>query len=285
MKYYNYSKLFILTIFFFLLLLLSANGKAQQNILNNNEKETERLWSELNRSMNDQHKLKIGVSIDSLINNMLSNSESYYYPFDSLKYLGKIYSTDSLLRVYTWNIPLSDGSNRYFGYIQKKENLTSDNFKLVYLVDHGILALNQDSIYTPESWYGALYYSVIAKKCKNLTYYTVLGFDLNNFFTTKKLIDVFIFTEEGLRIGSAIFMDDDKITNRRIFEFSSQVTMMLRYDKRYEKIVLDHLSPAKPQYIGQYQFYGPDFSYDGFEFNDCKWYRVEDIDPKTGQVF
>ena len=281
MKFHDFPILFILTIFFFLL--VPDLCEAQEIPLIAKEKETKMLWSEIEGSMDDQHKLKVGSRIDSLIVEMLSCRESFSYSFTSLKYLGKIYSTDSLLRVYSWNVPLLDGTNRYFGYVQKKESPTSENIELIHLVDKEDLPLSQDSIYTPDAWYGALYYSVIAKNCKNLTYYTVLGFDLNNYFSSKKLIDVFTFTEEGLRFGAPIFLDNEKSTNRRVYEFSSQVAMMLRYDQKCEKIIFDHLSPSKPEHEGQFQFYGPDFSYDGFEYRDCKWYRVEDIDLKTEQ--
>ena len=281
MKFHDFPILFILTIFFFLL--VPDLCEAQEIPLIAKEKETKMLWSEIEGSMDDQHKLKVGSRIDSLIVEMLSCRESFSYSFTSLKYLGKIYSTDSLLRVYSWNVPLLDGTNRYFGYVQKKESPTSENIELIHLVDKEDLPLSQDSIYTHDAWYGALYYSVIAKNCKNLTYYTVLGFDLNNYFSSKKLIDVFTFTEEGLRFGAPIFLDNEKSTNRRVYEFSSQVAMMLRYDQKCEKIIFDHLSPSKPEHEGQFQFYGPDFSYDGFEYRDCKWYRVEDIDLKTEQ--
>jgi len=283
MKFHDYSILFILTIFFSLM--IPDLCEAQEIPLITKEIEAEKLWSEIKGSVDDQHKLKVGSRIDSLIVEMLSCRESFSYSFTSLKYLGKIYSTDSLLRVYSWNIPFLDGTNRYFAYVQKKESSTSESIKLIHLVDKDDLPLNQDSIYTPGTWYGALYYSVIANNCKNLTYYTVLGFDLNNYLTSKKLIDVFTFTEEGLRLGAPIFLDNEKSTNRMIYEFSSQVAMMLRYDQKFEKIILDHLSPSKPEHEGQYQFYGPDFSYDGFEYKDCKWYRVEDIDLKVGREF
>lgn len=283
MKFHNFPILFILTIFFFLL--IPDLCEAQEVTLTNKEKKTEALWSEIKVSVDDQNKLRIGSRIDSLIVEMLSCRESFSYSFTSLKYLGKIYSTDSLLRIYSWNIPFLDGTNKYFGYVQKIESPDSENIQLIRLEDKEDLYLNQDSIYTPTAWYGALYYSVIAKKCKNLTYYTVLGFDLNNFFTSKKLIDILTFTEEGLKFGAPIFLDDEKSASRRIYEFSSQVAMRLRYDQKYERIVLDHLSPSKPEYEGQFQFYGPDFSYDGFEYRDCKWYSVEDIDIKASQEF
>ncbi|MEA1897330.1 MAG: hypothetical protein U9N53_06655, partial [Bacteroidota bacterium] len=250
MKFHNFPILFILTIFFFLL--IPDLCEAQEVTLTNKEKKTEALWSEIKVSVDDQNKLRIGSRIDSLIVEMLSCRESFSYSFTSLKYLGKIYSTDSLLRIYSWNIPFLDGTNRYFGYVQKIESPDSENIQLIRLEDKEDLYLNQDSIYTPTAWYGALYYSVIAKKCKNLTYYTVLGFDLNNFFTSKKLIDILTFTEEGLKFGAPIFLDDEKSTSRRIYEFSSQVSMRLRYDQKYERIVLDHLSPSKPEYEGQF---------------------------------
>ena len=34
---------------------------------------------------------------------------------------------------------------------------------------------------------------------------------------------------------------------------------------------------------GQYQFYGPDLSYDGFEFKNGKWLYIKDVDARNSK--
>ena len=53
----------------------------------------------------------------------------------------------------------------------------------------------------------------------------------------------------------------------------------MRFDK--DMIVFDHLSPSREDLEGQYQFYGPDFSYDGLRWKDCGWVLIEDLDLRA----
>lgn len=55
--------------------------------------------------------------------------------------------------------------------------------------------------------------------------------------------------------------------------------MILRYNEQEDIIVCDHLSPGNPKMKGKYEYYGPDFSYDAFDFEKGKWFHKSDIDP------
>ena len=46
-------------------------------------------------------------------------------------------------------------------------------------------------------------------------------------------------------------------------------------------IMFDHLSPSRPSYTGNYEYYGPDFSYDGFRFEKDAWVLTEQIDMRN----
>jgi hypothetical protein len=54
--------------------------------------------------------------------------------------------------------------------------------------------------------------------------------------------------------------------------------MSLRYDPQKKMIVFDHLSPTKPSLEGQYEFYGPDFTYDGLKFEKGVWEHYQNIE-------
>ena len=46
-------------------------------------------------------------------------------------------------------------------------------------------------------------------------------------------------------------------------------------------IIMDHLAPEDSRFEGQYQFYGPDFSYDALEFKKGEWVFQRDVFAKN----
>jgi hypothetical protein len=221
-----------------------------------------------------------GCLLDSL-HQMLSRPESFDYDFDSLKYISKLRSNDKLLRIFTWNIAKSDGTYHHFGFLQY--NLKDKKEVLLYsLID------NSDSIADPENqtlndqnWFGATYYQIIETQTKSDTYYTLLGWDGNNLYTNKKVIDLLYFNSSGKpRFGKNIFKAGRTKSKRIIFEYSRMASMMIRWDDDLKMIVFDHLAPASSIYQGNPMFYGPDLSYDAFEFIDDVWVYLPTIDYK-----
>ncbi|MBA7588034.1 hypothetical protein ES708_30082 [subsurface metagenome] len=61
------------------------------------------------------------------------------------------------------------------------------------------------------------------------------------------------------------------------FEYNEKAVMSLRYNKDAKMIVFDHLSPSNASLQGNYEFYGPDFSYDGLTFEKGIWVHYENI--------
>lgn len=214
--------------------------------------------------------------------------ESFDYPFDSLKHLGKIKSEDKRLRVFTWNVPQSDGTQKYFGYILYKQKKSS-SYSVFELQDNRKLISDPiNEIISSTKWMGALYYSIVEKKDKKNQYYILLGLDFNNLFSSKKIIEVLSFGKDSQPVfGAKIFKVGETDLNRVVFEYSSRASMTLRYIPEASTIVFDHLSPSKPEYTQNYQFYGPDFTYDGFMYEKGAWVYVRNLDmrnPKRGPI-
>lgn len=202
----------------------------------------------------------------------LQLSGSYDYPFDSLKHVGKIYSPDHNIRVYTWNIPVGIDDNLYFGFVQYYSR-PDKAFRVVPLHNVGG-EKPTDSL----GWHGALYYKIVESKHAGQKYYTLLGFDFNTVFSNKKVIDIMAVDPFGdLYFPKKLFFYDNKYMDRIVFEYNEQAEMILRYDKKLKMIVFDHLSPDKPSQKGEYQFYGPDFSQDGLKFEKGVWVLHKNI--------
>ncbi len=217
----------------------------------------------------------------SLFRNTLIKEGAFSYPFDSLKNIGRITSKDGKLRVFTWNLPLAGGHQRYFGFIMYKK---SKGKTLVFELNDNRQAINVPikELLGDSNWMGALYYSLIEKVYKGKTYYLLLGFDFNNIFSSRKIIEVLTFGKDYKPIfGSNIFKVGDDVLSRVVFEYSARVTMTLRYIPESQTIVFDHLSPSRPDYADNYQFYGPDFTFDGFKYEKGYWIYVRNLDMRN----
>lgn len=254
---------------------------AQQPVLKNNEIILQQLFTSATGIKADSEKIKIYDKIDQLFSETLKMPEAFSYPFDTLRNTGKIISKDGKVRIFTWNLLLSNAAQRYYGYILYKPNNTESHivFRLTYRSDMSEIplftGLNQNS------WYGALYYEIVERKWENTVLYTLLGYDPHNLFISRKIIDCIYFKDNELYIGAPVFKTGKNIQYRLLFTYSAKVTMSLKYHDNLKMIVFDHLSPSSSSYTGLYQYYGPDFSFDGLKFNDGYWVLVEDIDVRN----
>lgn len=210
--------------------------------------------------------------------------KSIDFPFDSLKkYKVMLESPDKQVRVFTYDMELGDGTHNYYGFIQAY-NKRAKEYEVYELND------KSDVIKDPENasldnrkWFGAYYYQIVQVKYRKSKYYILLGWDGNNRITNKRLIDVLYFTDKGFpKFGDAIFAaEDGKIKKRIIFEYQAGVFMSLRYDEEKKVIVFDHLSPSNPNLEGEFQFYGPDFTYGMMEFKEGKWQYIKNASPRN----
>jgi|WetSurSiteA1Bulk_404760.scaffolds.fasta_scaffold01623_4 hypothetical protein len=240
------------------------------------------MFCRLANTGNDKDKITLADSIAGLLQQTLLLAGSFDYPFDLIQNLGKISSSDRKLRIYTWNIPAGDGTNTYYGFLQYRTDNTGDGriYRLTdkrYQITDPLMAT-----LAPDNWYGCLIYEIIEKKQPGVTYYTLLGYNPENLFVSKKVVDLLFFNEQGEpSFGKAIFHVQKNLQCRIIFEYSAKVKMSLAWNERLNMIVFDHLSPSKPSYTGNYQFYGPDLSYDGLRFENGVWEIAEDIDVRN----
>ena len=213
----------------------------------------------------------------SFYNNFISCLEvtgSFEYPFDTLQHIGKIYSPDHRIRIYTWNIPDGIYENMYYGIVQF---YSSEQKK------YTIVPLNKtDSLYKGnplKMWEGSLYYKIVETKHAGQKYYTLLGFDLNTLLSNKKTIDVIsIDNFDKLYFCEKLLQCEDITVDRIVFEYNEKAMMSLQYNEDLNMIVFDHLSPSKPSLNGQYEFYGPDFTYDGLKWEKGVWVFYSNID-------
>lgn len=233
-------------------------------------------------SRNDSEKELVCESASAMLDSLLRMPGSFAYPFDSLRHIGKVQSQDGRLRIFTWNLPYNDGTHRYYGFIQYQDVKSSEVsvFKLTDM--SGKTDGPADRPTNASCWYGSLIYEIIDNKQVDGTCYILLGYDPNNLFISRKIIDVLCFNDNNEPLfGYPVFYYEGKTRSRIIFEFSARAQMVLRWDASVNMIVFDHLSPSSSVYRNNRQYYGPDGSLDGFRFDKGMWQLVEDIDIRN----
>lgn len=263
--------------FFIFFLILSVSKAFNQVSLPQTEMSIQKLHQRIATGHTDKDKLILTDSLLIMLETALNIPGAFDYPFDSLKFTGKISSDDKKVRILTWNLPLSNATNSYYGFILYK---SSGNGQQVFrLTDSSSDITNAEfTALTNDNWYGCLIYDIIDVRNSGETWYTLLGYDPDNIFTSKKLIDILTFSNDKPVFGKPVFHLKSKTHHRVIFEYSARVQMMLVWDPRPDMIIFDHLAPSSPAYQGNFTYYGPDFSHDGFKFEKGLWELKENID-------
>jgi hypothetical protein len=169
---------------------------------------------------------------------------------------------------------------RYFGFVQVA--LKKGKFTLYALHDNGKSQRNVTKLdQSKDDWYGKLYYSIVTSSHKRKSYYTLLGMDFNNTRSTIKTIEVMGIQRNQPRFLKERFFDGRDKQDRMVLEYSSQVAISVRFDQSMKMITYDHLVPFHPIYENNFEFYGPDGSFDGLEFVDGTWILRTDIDARN----
>lgn len=269
---------FYFLLLFCILCLTKANCQIVPDIFLAFESRAKADFDSIKNITDDSARLQKMDEFEGKLADILKDPASFEYPFDSLKLIGRIQSPDNQFRMFNWNMRANSESFKNYCIIQLKPE-KEQACKTIILHDNTDIDQTGNQSLTSKNWYGALYYKIIPVKISGTAYYTLLGLDSHSPFVSKKIIDVLFFNNEEAFIGAPVFNVKGKMVSRFIFSFSARITMMLNYDEALNTIVFDHLSPSESRYTGQFEYYGPDFSFDGFIFDKKQWLFIEDIKP------
>ncbi len=211
----------------------------------------------------------------------LKVENSYQFPFDSVVTMSVKYAPDNTFRILTWQLQMKDHSHRYYGAIQ----YNTPELKLTPLIDMSMFVGNpEDTLLSANSWYGCLYYNIIQKKYRGKTYYYLFGWDGNDMWSNKKLVDVLTFDEFGTpKFGHPQFLkrDDPNPKTRIIIEYKEDASPVFNYDEQLKMIVISFLRPENPMSEGIYFTYIPDGTYIGFYFKKGLWRFKDQVFDQT----
>ena len=238
------------------------------------------LFRDIRETKDDSLAVSLHEQIEEILAQALVVPEAYKHKFDSLGMIGKIYAPRKDFCIFNWNHSNRDGTYRYFTLMVFPGAKDEPN-KVIRLTE------TTDSIPKPDrqilgadQWLGCLYYKIIPKKRgkDGKIYYTLLGLDMHDLKTKKKLIEILSFDPNGnLQFGAPIIELNGWEKHRVIFEFSAQQSMFLEYNRFKRRIEFDHLAPLMPYLVGEYEYYEPDLFRDALKFKRGQWKHLKDI--------
>ncbi len=257
------------------------------------EKELKELQKQTFFSRNEKERIEGNKKFLGVWSRIIKDPEILNYPFDSLKEISVLTPKDKKFKLITWNLFKEDGTHAFFGLLLVNNSKriktgflkheTIQSYEYFTLVDRSASIKSPESyIGSPDKWFGMLYTQLV----ENDGYYTLIGWDGNDKLTQRKFVDVLYFKANGDAVfGKDVFKFPRKNPKRLMFEYSTDVTMSLKYDDKRKQIVYSHLGSKQEGSVldGQFQYYGPDGSFDALEQKKGKWITIEDIDARNEQ--
>jgi hypothetical protein len=238
------------------------------------------LFQQLVSSFDDGERIRINESITTILDSYVRSDSVFRHTFKKLRYLGQITSPDSIVKIVTWNLVLESGQSRYYSYIIRK---TGGKENRIYnlTTSYNENTIFSDTTYNERNWYGGLYYDLRPYIIGNERVWVMLGIDYGNPFVTRKIIDVLSFTSDGsIVFGRKWFFSGDNLKFREVFEYAPNSKMSLRFNSD-NRIVFDHLVPFSPDLKDDRQYYGPDYSFDAYDFIDGIWKLIINADVRN----
>lgn len=264
------------------------------------------LMEEMLSAESDNERFAANEKFMENLEDALNWEKSFSYPFPLLKDISILTSPDKQFRILTWAIVSESGDFENFGFVQAKNSLKNE-YEVYRLFDRS------DNCIQPEleklndsSWYGAVYYDLITTKNNGNTYYLLLGWDGNNIYSRRKIIEPISFARNSARpiFGQTVFYKE-KDRKRYIFEYSTETTFNLKYETQYynitsnkkakstllhkakpfeveepetdkkQMIFFDVLEPMAYGMEGFTQGYVPSGEVTGLYFEDGKWKKLK----------
>lgn len=277
------KKSIILLLFSFLLVNAGAQkiNPGDLKILRAKEDSLKKLSYHLNTDSLPQERMLADSAFTKTLIRALQIRHSFYFPFDSVLGVSKLYAPDTSFRLITWNLSFNDYYSRQRGAIQFRT--TDGSLKLIPLRDASEFTNKpEDSVRTRGNWIGAMYYNMIKTQHRGKNYYTLFGFDNNNAQSSIKWIEVMYFNEKNEPVFGGPFFSYEKdslpkpVRYRFGLEFKKNTRVLVNYIEELGMILVDHLVSESDQPELPWTLV-PDGDQEGFKWENGKWVHIDKV--------
>lgn len=268
------------TLFFFFFIISISQAQTLQSLEKNLIPLAHQM---LNDSIEKNRFHAVTLFIPKLVE-ALKIDNSFQYPFDSLKnYISIIHAPDQFFRIFTWQLILNNGAYRYYGAIQMN---STQKLVLFPLLDNSDSLLAQENlnlnyeVLEANNWMGALYYNVVKKRSKKKDYYFLFGFDGNDLWSNKKIMEILWFDHGKPLFGAPMIQskkDKKDFTYRHVITYKKDAAVSFNYNPKYKAILLDNLVAPDEKYFDLQFTFIPDGSNIAYVWKNGKWKFKEKI--------
>jgi len=234
------------------------------------------LYDRIVFTVSDTEKTRLNDSIALIIEGYASSDSVFMHRFPNLRFLGQISSSDSRIKMITWNVMLREGTNIYNLFVVRKGKKSEANMVYRLTGKHMPYPPETGRTYSADDWYGALYYAI--EPCKKD--YVILGLDFGGVLVSRKIIDVMSFSSDGeIVFGKDIFLRGNEKRYREILEYSTQSSVSLRFNTP-KFIIFDHLDSFSTGEENK-EVFGAGVSFDGFTYKKGNWLFIKGVDARN----
>lgn len=211
----------------------------------------------------------------------LKVKNSFYYPFDSVLGISKLYAPDSSFRIITWYMEVDDYTGYQKGLIQHRTN--DGSLYLNFLFDNSKwMGDPKMGVCNDTTWVGAVYYNIIKTQYQGKNYYTLFGIDREGIRSAKKYIEVLTFDKNKKPVFGGRFFNfkEDSIPkpdqSRFSIEFKKEARTYVNFEPDLNMILVDHLISETDEPEFPWTFI-PDGDYEGFRWEKGQWVHIDKV--------
>lgn len=274
----------ILFINIFIFFLISCSAQKGNNKLIAEYEDTLKVMAHLiMHGESEEEKIVANNAFIKNLTEVLQYEKTFKFPFDSLSTIARLTSPDNSFRIFNWLLRKDNGSYEYYAIVHY-HNKNRNRYEIIPLVDNSVNIRNaEQEDLDALNWYGGLYYQIAYIKKSGRKFYTLLAWDGNDGSSTKKIIDVMYFSGKNkIKFGLPIFKKNKNESQKRvILEFDSKTAVSVKYHKKEQRIVFNHLIPARKDLVGLEEYYIPDGSFNAYKYKKGKWWLEEDVDVRN----
>ena len=265
--------------------LISSAQKGNNNLFTEYEDTLKVMAHTIMNAETETEKRLANTAFITNLTEVLQYEKSFKFPFDSLPTISRILSPDNTFRIFNWLLKKDNGAYEYYAIIHY-HNKKRKRYEIIPLVDNSANIRNaEQEDLDAKNWYGGIYYQVVYIKKIGRKYYTLLAWDGNDGYSTKKIIDVMYFSGKNkIKFGLPIFKKNKKESQKRVvIEYDAKTSVSVKYQEKEQRIVFNHLVPPKKDLEGLEEYYIPEGTFNSYQYKKGKWLLEEDIDIRNQQ--
>lgn len=231
----------------------------------------------------EHHRIQANYNFIKTLTQALKQKGSFNYAFSQLnEVISTRYSEDKKFRIFSWFVYLDNGAFRYYGAIQLNN---PEKLELIPLIDGTAEIENEENaVLMPNNWLGAVYYDIISVANGKKPYYVLLGWKGRDLKTSSKVFEILHLKDKTASFGLPVVQSEPKsnsFLHRKVFTYSGNASMLLRYSRNDKLFIFDHLVPSNDNLKEDKSQYIPDLTYDGYRFRNGKWMYTENLNVKN----